>query len=48
MKQKQKKNEDGFFRSVINELLDSVIANVIWNIIMFFPRMIIHVWKIFN
>ncbi|WP_264158153.1 hypothetical protein [Psychrobacillus glaciei] len=43
MKQKQKKNEDGFFRSIINELLNSVIANVIWNVIIFFPRVIFRV-----
>lgn len=47
MKEKQKK-EDGFFKSMMKEICDSIIAGVIWNVITFIPRIIIRVWKNFD
>ncbi|SES18898.1 hypothetical protein [Psychrobacillus sp. OK032] len=48
MKEKQTKKEDGFFKSILKEIRDSVIVELIWNIIIFIPRMIIRMWKSFD
>ena len=44
MKAKKKKG-DGTFKSIMNEIFDSVIVEVIWNIIIFIPRIIVRMWK---
>lgn len=40
--------KEGFLKSVVREIGDSVIAGVIWNVIIFIPRMIARMWKIFD
>ena len=48
MKAKQTKKEDGIFKSIMKEILSSVIVEVIWNVIIFIPRIIVRMWKFFD
>ena len=47
MKEKPKK-KDGFFKDNMVEFFDSVIIEVIWNIITFIPRVIVRLLRFFD
>ncbi|TQR19000.1 hypothetical protein [Psychrobacillus vulpis] len=47
MMEKKNKGEAGFFKSILMEIRDSIILEVIWNIIVFFPRVLVRLWKHF-
>lgn len=41
MIKKKKEKQDGLFKEMLDEIGESIIFEVVWNIIMFIPRMII-------
>jgi len=41
MAKKKKEKQDGFFKETLGEIGGSIIFEVVWNIIMFIPRVII-------
>ncbi|MFB5089619.1 hypothetical protein PGC35_20955 [Psychrobacillus sp. PGGUH221] len=41
MAKKKKKSRMGFFKEILGEIGGSIIFEVVWNIIMFIPRMLI-------
>lgn len=45
MKKEQKKRQDGFFKDIIIEIRDSILFELIWNIIIFIPRMMFRIIK---
>jgi hypothetical protein len=45
MENKKKEKQDGFFKVILDEIGGSLLSEVIWNIIMFIPRMIIRLIK---
>ena len=44
----KKKKKDGTFKSIMKEIFETVIVEVIWNIIIFIPRIIVRMWKFFD
>ena len=44
-KKTKKEKQDGFFKEVLGELSVSILFEVVWNILMFIPRMIIRLIK---
>lgn len=43
---KEKKNgRDGIFRDILIEIRDSILFGIVWNILMFIPRMVIRLIK---
>lgn len=36
----EEKNEDGFFKSIWSESCGSILIELIWNVIMFIPRLL--------
>lgn len=47
MREKRKKSEVGLFKSIMIEIRDSILFEVIWNIIAFLPRVMFRLWKNF-
>lgn len=41
MAKKKKEKQDGVFKEILGEIGGSIIFEVVWNIIMFIPRMLI-------
>lgn len=41
MAKKKKEKQDGFIKEILGEIGGSIIFEVVWNIIMFIPRMLI-------
>ncbi len=45
-KEKRKKaKQDGFFKEMLDELISSILFEIVWNILMFIPRMMIRLIK---
>ena len=44
-KKTKKEKQDGFFKEVLSELSGSILFEVVWNILMFIPRMMIRLIK---
>lgn len=44
-KRKKKKSQEGFIKNVLIEIQNSIIFELIWNILLFIPRMIIRLNK---
>ncbi|MEK5530274.1 hypothetical protein MKX79_12945 [Viridibacillus sp. FSL R5-0468] len=40
-KKRKAEKQDGFFKEILGEIGGSIIFEVVWNIIIFIPRMII-------
>lgn len=45
MKKEQKKRKDGFLKDILIEIRDSILFEVLWNILMFIPRMLLRLLK---
>jgi hypothetical protein len=45
MKKEQKKRKDGFFKDILIEIRDSILFEVLGNILMFIPRMLLRLLK---
>jgi len=41
MAKEKKEKQDGFFKEILGEIGGSIILGVVWNIIMFIPRMLV-------
>lgn len=41
----KKERQNGFFKEILIELRDSILFEVVWNILMFIPRMMIRLIK---
>lgn len=45
-KKKEKKNgQGGLFKDMLIEIRDSILFEIVWNILMFIPRMVIRLIK---
>lgn len=44
-KKRKKERQDGFFKEILTEIMDSILIEVVWNILMFLPRMLIRLIK---
>ena len=44
-KEQKKRETKAFFKDMLKEFSDSIIVEVIWNIVMFIPRIIIRFVK---
>jgi hypothetical protein len=44
-KKRKKERKDGFFKEILSEIMDSILIEVVWNILMFIPRMLIRLIK---
>lgn len=45
MKKEQKKLKDGFLKDILIEIRDSILFEVLWNILMLIPRMLLRLLK---
>ena len=41
----KKKRDKGFFKEILREIADSLLFEIIWNIIMYIPKIILRVIK---
>lgn len=44
-KKKEKEKQNGFFKEILIEIRDTIVFEVVWNILMLIPRMMIRVIK---
>lgn len=45
IKKRKKERQDGIFKEILTEIMDSILIEVVWNILMFIPRMLIRLIK---
>ncbi|WP_155727553.1 hypothetical protein V2I71_01740 [Peribacillus frigoritolerans] len=45
MKKEKKKGKEGFFKDIMNEIRDSILSELVFNILTFIPRMIVRLVK---
>lgn len=44
-KEKEKGKHNGFFKEILNEIRDTILFEVAWNILLLIPRVMIRVIK---
>ncbi|SIR86293.1 hypothetical protein SAMN05878482_106247 [Peribacillus simplex] len=45
MNKEKKKGKEGFFKCVMNEIRDSILSELVFNILTLIPRMIVRLVK---
>ncbi|MGE7920913.1 hypothetical protein ACQKM9_18530 [Viridibacillus sp. NPDC093762] len=45
MKKEKKKGKEGFFKRIVDEIRDSILSELVLNILTFIPRMIVRLVK---
>jgi len=44
-KKREKEKQDGFFTEILSKLGGYILLEIIWNILLFIPRMVIRLMK---
>ncbi|WP_369435992.1 hypothetical protein [Lysinibacillus fusiformis] len=45
IRKEKKHGQDGIFKDIFSEILGSILFELVWNILMFIPRMMIRLIK---